>query len=222
MRDTLLLLISLFLLPGCIGVKRYARYVERAFNATAGTRVDSVPGISVIYDGDSVADPVVEVKKGDYHLLPALIYWQIKEEFKCTLNPRLPVDIFRQCVYKNVASLGLREKLTGDKRLVITVHKIPSQFRYVYRDDIVILLVVVLQFYEQSIYPDENDLSVSYAVYDGDRLVKEGIASEFSHDLLLRNNNTTRKKITKAYMRQYRRNLSDMVEKCMIEVAHRL
>ena len=222
MKNTSLLLIFLFLLPGCIGAKRYARHVERAYSATAEARVDSVPGISVIYDGPPVAEPVVQVRKGDYRVLPALVYWQIKEEFKCTLNPHLPVDIFRQYVYKNAGELGLAEKLGGGRRLVITVHKIPAQFRYMFRDDIVVLLVVALQFYEQSIFPDENDLSVSYALYEGDKLVKGGSAYESNHDLPLTSNNTTRKKITKAYVRQYRRNLTDMVTKCMLEIAQKV
>lgn len=222
MKNVFILLVSLFLLPGCISTKRYARHVERACSATAEPRADSIPGISIVYDGPVVADSIVHVTKGDTRLLPALIYWQIKEEFKCTLNPRLPVDIFRQCVYKNAATMGLPEKLAGDKRLVITVHKIPSQFRYLYKDDMVILVFLVLQFYEQTIYPDETDLSVSYAVYDGERLVKEGKVYEFNHEPLLRNNNATRKKITKAYIRQYRRNLSDMVAKCMLEVTQKI
>lgn len=222
MRNTILLVISLFILPGCISTKRFARHVERAYSATAEPRVDSIPGISIVYDGDTIPDSVVQVRKGNTHLIPALLYWQIQEEFNCSLNPVLPVDLFRQVVYRKAKSLGVSEKLAGGKRLVITIHHIPANFRYLYRDDIVVLVFLVLQFYEQSIYPDASDLSVSYALYEGERLLKEGTASELNHEPLLRNNNATRKKIMKVYMSQYRRNLSDMVEKCMIEVAHKL
>ncbi|MBX2906558.1 MAG: hypothetical protein KF744_11000 [Taibaiella sp.] len=222
MSNIILLLVALIVLPGCISTKRFARHVERATVATAEPMVDSVPGITILYDGPAIPDSVVQVRKGNTHLLPALVYWQIQEEFNCTLNPRLPVDMFRQVVYKKAKSLGISEKLTGGKQLVFTVHHIPANFRYLYRDDIVVLVFLVLQFYEQSIYPDESDLSVSYAIYEGERLLKEGTASELNHDPLLRNNNATRKKIMKVYMRQYRRNLSDMVEKCMVEVAHKL
>lgn len=223
MRVFFTLVVALFLLPGCIGSKRYARYVRTAYDVSnynpSGTKlIDSIPGISVIYDGPSVPDSFARVRKGDHHVVPAVFYWQINEEFECEFNPQVLLKAFRQYVYENVDSLGLTQKLQG-RRLVLTVHNIPRRFHYKYKDDMVFLLIAAVQVYQQSIFPDENDLVVSYAVYEGETVVKKGTVREYNHDVPVNSNNTTRKKITRKYVRQYHRNLMDMVTKCMLEVA---
>jgi hypothetical protein len=205
MRNLLFIAIAVTILPGCIGTKRYTRFVQEAcpkdtfvYSSSANVAIKSAL--------QEMAEPVVKVEQGDHHFIPALFYWGIKENYQCDLNPGIPLNTFRKVCSKFVSSDDFIKKLDGNQR-EITVNALPRHFAYVANTQIMYFLIAVATVSQQGIYPEINNLNISYKVYNDKGIVKQGSIEEVSHDHPFGLKNKSGKKVTKRYFLQYRKTL---------------
>ena len=130
-------------------------------------------GVSVVQPKPAVFDSFVSVKKGKNYFIPALVYWGVKESFNCNLHPIVPERIFNQACARYIDSQGLVQKLNG-RRLEVTLDTVPTRFTYSYDINTIFLLFAYMTSTYQRIEPERGRLAISYKLYSGDVLEKEG------------------------------------------------
>ena len=221
MKQIILVVIAAALLSGCISTKKYAGYVKEVYKKADTSAVYTDPVISIIPEVPIMFDSIVKVGKGQTYCIPALFYWGVKQTFNCELNPGIPVRIFSNECYRYAGAEGLNKKLKG-QRLEITINSLPRQFVYSEKEDVIYALIFAITIANQSIIPGSNDLSVSYKLYDGKTVTKQGNIVMKNNDRPFTNNWKSTRKVTMAYLYQYEQNMKMLSRQCMARLVNEL
>jgi hypothetical protein len=214
-------LILVFLFSGCISSKKYARFVKENYSNRDTVVAKPTADITVHLRRQSAFDTVVSVKKGSTYFIPALFYWGVKESFNCELNPRIPLNIFRNECNSYANTAGLTKKLNG-RRLELEINGLPGKFTYVNNLDVIIAVVFYTTITLQAIRPEEMPVVVSYKLYDGKTVTREGKLELANFQKPMVNNWKSTRKVTWAYLSQYEYSMKMLAQQCMTGIARDL
>jgi len=219
--QALLLVIPMLSMCGCISSQRYAGYVKAYYVQKDTAQAPTMQDVKVLSQMPSAFAEVVDVKKGDSHFIPAFFYWGVKESFDCNLNAAVPQQIVQRTIHRYADTMGLIKKLHG-RRLELTIQDIPTAFTYVNNTDVVFIVIYAFTMGSQVIKSQNTDVVLSYKVYEGQQLVKEGrlVAKDEASDMS--NIWKSTKKITWAYLKAYNNNVTRLSKQCLEQLVDEL
>jgi hypothetical protein len=211
-KQSLLVLFALTVfLSSCLGPAKINKWVDKhcgeTLNAATKTKTEYVSVTSPLATADLKASTT---KKQVKHFLPLLFFWQYDYMNTCTLNPKIPVNMFRSAVQSYANNKGLRQKLNGQK-IELSVDKLPNVFLLNDRGHIVYALIYAFGWDDITFRPDNQELVVSYKVMNGDMETQKGIITVPNGDKVrqLRLFQGIRK-ATYQYLDQYNENIKAM------------
>jgi hypothetical protein len=210
---------TVFFFGSCLGPKSINKMVREKYSAPTTPQKKKQDQISINSELKWPDNDISKTEKKTSAMLPLIVYWQFDYKNTCTLNPRIPLDIFNTTVH-SYAAHGLRQKLQG-RRLEINVKQIPTTFAI---DDKGHTILFLVSWDNISIVPENKDLAVSYQLLDSNGLdVKNGelILSAFEKPIDLKMFQSLKKK-TWAYLDQYDAEIAIMTKKLMDKLAAEL
>lgn len=221
MKCRLLFFAIIFLLPACVSPKRYAGFIRENYKNRDFSIVHPVADIQLRSDSLVLFDSIAKVRKGETYFIPAIIYWGIKQSFYCELNPKIPINIFSKVCKKYADSLNFNGKLNG-QRLEISINALPSRFIYKQSEDVLFLLIAGFTLSKQVILPYNNNLELTYKLYNGSEVARTGHITAIDINKPVANNWKSTKKMTLYYLGLYERNMRKLSEQCMVKLAREL
>jgi hypothetical protein len=219
MRQLILFIISAFFL--FISSKKYASFISGYYAKKDTSAVATIPAIKIMPGMSSAFDSVARVDKGDTYFIPALFYWGVKQSFACELNAHLPTSTFINTFYRYADSSGLNNKING-QRLEITIDSMPNRFLYSSKQDIIFLVLYAVTITNQSVYPHSNSLAISYKLYHGGTVTKQGKIVVENNEQAYTNNVKSTRKVTWIYLNQYERNMRMLTRQCISKLVNEL
>lgn len=214
------LLATASLLSGCLTSQKIDKFVGKQFNneLPKPDKRSSDINVSSAISFNSPDISITETKTS--HMLPLLFYWQWDYKNTCTLNPAIPINMFKKSLYSQ-ANKGLNQKLKGQK-LELTLEELPHAFAF---DDKAHMVWVIYAFGwdKISVQPDLTDLVVSYKVLQNETVVKSGKIS-------IKNNEKNRnvrffqswKSAITEYLAQYNDDMATMGRTCATQLTQEL
>jgi hypothetical protein len=215
------LVVAVLLLPGCISSKKYASYISAYYKKSDTATASAPPAIPVTLRTPSSFDSVANVTKGESYFIPAIFYWGAKQSFHCEMNADIPAGVVSKTFNKYAETDGLNKKLNG-RRLELTIDALPTRFFYSQNTDVIFILIYAVTMGKQSILPENTSLAITYKIYDGQQLVKEGKLEAKDENQPLNNIAKSTRKITVAYLRQYTQSVTQMSQQCLSQLVAEL
>jgi hypothetical protein len=214
-------LIALIAFSACTSTRRYTTLVSKAYHTTDTSSIPANPGIKIAYTGSRTQEPIVKVQKGPGYFIPALLYWGIKQSFYCELNPDNPMRIIKSTFLHYADSIDLSSKLAG-RTLEIDIDTLPRKFTYLFRDDIVILVIWFVQIANQSISPASYNMVLTYRLYDNGKIIKQQTIELWNDGSAIVNNLASQKKITRQYIHRYNNDIRQLAMQGLMRIANEL
>ncbi len=210
---------TITLLTSCIGTKKFTGFVEPKFQdkqliSTNGNIIFDLTGL----ENTSASITSTKVKS---QFIPAILYWQWNNTIKCEVNPIIVGQLFQENFLRYSDTLKVQEKLQG-RKLEMKVEKIPNSFVYTHKGNSVILIIAYTVSDLEAIFPQEQDLVVSYKLTENGLTIKEGKLTTSNKDQPIKNVWKSTKKFTWLYIDQFKQNnkilTKEIIEKLMTEM----
>ena len=221
MKCLLLNFIIIFLLAGCMGTKKYSRFVNQELSSNSNHNKDS--SNIFIFKTDSLPkhDSNVTSKKIKSLFIPAILYWQWENTICCEFNSSVPTNILTSTITSYSDSIKLGDRLNGQK-IELSIDRIPSTFIYTYKGYTIIFLVAYMIREIEAIYPQEEILKVRYRIMDGNKELKNGTIAINNKDKPIKNVWKSTKKFTWYYIDRYNYNIKclskELIDRLLIEI----
>jgi hypothetical protein len=211
MKKSISLVLTIALLTSCISTKKYTGFVEPEFQDIKDKTENKPENLTFDLSGlESLGSPVISTKLKS-QFIPAILYWQWNNTIKCEIDAKIIGNSFKQNFIKYADSLGLQEKLQG-RKLEIKVEKIPNSFVYTHKGNSVIFIVAYTVSDLEAIFPQEQDLIISYKITQNGAAIKEGRLNAKNKDQALKNVWKSPKKFTRVYIAQFKKNTSSLAK----------
>lgn len=204
MKKLFLILLVSTLIIGCVGTKKYSSFVYQKV-AVKDLKKNTVACdyIQIKIDDLVYNDSLVMAKKIKSQFIPAVLYWQWENTIKCVLHPSIPANTLMSSIVNYANEISLKEKLHGNQ-IEISIQKIPNSFMYRNTGNAIILIFGYITYGLEAIYPQTQNLTVTYRVLKENQEVKKGtISINNDEDQPVRNIWKSTKKFTWNYIDQY-------------------
>ena len=218
MKRQILTILTITLLTSCIGTKKFTGFVEPKFQ----DKQTSSTNDNIMFDLTGLENKAVSVTstKVKSQFIPAILYWQWNNTIKCEVNPAIVGQSFQENFLQYSDTLKVQEKLQG-RKLEMKIEKIPNSFVYTHKGNSVILIIAYTVSDLEAIFPQEQDLVVSYKLTQNGSTIKEGRLTATNKDQPIKNVWKSTKKFTWLYIDQFKQNnkimTKEIVEKLMTE-----
>lgn len=215
----LLLIGTVILLIGCIGTKKFSSFVEPKFPQNETTLTND----NFIFDLSELKPTLqtVTATKIKSRFIPAILYWQLNNTIKCEIKPVIIGQSFQENFLYYADSLSIYKKLQKQK-VEIKLEKIPTSFVWTHEWDLIFLLVAYGYMDLEAIFPQDQDLVVSYKLTQNGLTSKDGKLTVSNKDVSIGNIWKSTKKFTWLYINQFKQNnkkmAKEIVEKLMTEI----
>ena len=204
----------------CFTPKKVDKYIADKYVSTPPPNKRKIEGITV----NSVPSPLgdtLSISYGDRRkFLPLIFYYNEEKTIHSSLNPQVSVNNFINTIstYSNKA---LKPKLNG-KRIELTIEKVPSHFATTIRSQ-TIWLIYSYTWVHAGILPEDNELRVSYKLYENNSLVKSSVVSTnlITQGVNFGMYNSVRKKLGE-YLDKYDENITAMSKSIIDKIAAEL
>lgn len=219
MRQKILSILTITLLTSCIGTKKFTGFVKPKFQDTK----TSLTNDNFIFDWTGLESKVnlVMSTKVKSQFIPAIFYWQWNNSIKCEINPIIVGQYFQESFLQYADTLKVKEKLQG-RKLELKLEKIPNSFIYTHKGNSIIFIVAYTVKDLEAIFPQKQDLVVSYKLTQNGLTIKEGKLNTTNKDQPLKNVWKSTKKFTWLYIDQFKQNTKimtkEIVEKLITEI----
>ena len=185
-RKHLLLLLAIITLvsTGCLGPKMVNKWVAGHYGESVSNnarKTDYLTVTSPLVTNDPT--PSVTTKQTK-NFLPLLVYWQYDYQNRCTLNAAIPVKTFTTAAQAQANAKGLRKKLNG-QRMELSVDNIPNGFLLNDRGRL-IWVIYAIGWDVLTFIPNQQNMVVSYKIFDGATETKRGSVTVVNSDKTLR------------------------------------
>lgn len=215
-------LLGFVFITSCVSVNRYSKIVKTGIQEIYKPEED-IQSSKIVVDLkklESFPDTIAS-SRVKFQIIPALVYWQWNNTIKCELDPLILGKIYENNFYHQSKTLGLLNKL-GEKQLEITIEKVPNSFVYIDKGYSIILLVAYSINALEAIYPESQNLEISYKLIENDKIIKQGQLYTKEENLPLKNNWTTTTELTWLYLDQYKENTvyltKDIIYQLLVEI----
>ncbi len=219
MKQTILSILTIALLTSCIGTKRFNGFVEPKFQDKQLISTNE----NIIFDLTGLENTSASITstKVKSQFIPAILYWQWNNTIKCEVNPTIVGQSFQENFLRYSDTLKVKEKLQG-RKLEMKIEKIPNSFVYTHKGNSVILIIAYTVSDLEAIFPQEQDLVVSYKITENGLTIKEGKLIKSNKDQPIKNVWKSTKKFTWLYVDQFKQNTKimtkEIVEKLITEI----
>ncbi|WP_418263247.1 hypothetical protein [Flavobacterium faecale] len=209
MKINLLTILTITLLTSCIGTNKFTSFSEPKFQEVKTNSANN----SFTFDltGLESKTSIITSTKVKSQFIPAILYWQWNNTIKCEINPVTVGQLFQINFMQYVDSLKISEKLQG-RKLEMKVEKIPNSFVYTHKGNSIILIVAYTVSDLEAIFPQEQDLVVSYKMTQNGSTIKEGKLTASNKDQTIKNVWKSTKKFTWLYIDQFKQNTNSMAK----------
>lgn len=219
MNRKILSILTITLLTSCIGTKKFTGFVEPKFQDKQLISTNE----NIIFDLTGLENTSASITstKVKSQFIPAILYWQWNNTIKCEVNPTIVGQSFQENFLRYSDTLKVQEKLQG-RKLEMKVEKIPNSFLYTHKGNSVILIIAYTVSDLEAIFPQEQDLVVSYKLTKNGLTIKEGKLTTSNKDQPIKNVWKSTKKFTWLYIDQFKQNnkilTKEIIEKLMTEI----
>ena len=219
MKRKILSILTITLLTSCIGTKKFTGFVEPKFQDKQLISTNE----NIIFDLTGLENTSASITspKVKSQFIPAILYWQWNNTIKCEVNPTIVGQSFQENFLRYSDTLKVQEKLQG-RKLEMKVEKIPNSFVYTHKGNSVILIIAYTVSDLEAIFPQEQDLVVSYKLTENGLTIKEGKLTTSNKDQPIKNVWKSTKKFTWLYIDQFKQNnkilTKEIIEKLMTEI----
>lgn len=194
---------------GCIGTKRYNRYLAEAYKKSAHALQSANPDI-IFRQNPSIVDTVSVATNKKSQFVPAIIFWQWEKSVSATLAEKHQANKVQSYMAKYADSLHLGERLKGNK-LQISIESAPANFTYTSKGYFMYLFIAYVTAHQETIKPEFSDIRISYSLVDNNNaVVKKGEITVLDTNLPVRNVWKSTKKFTWKYLDEYETNVKLM------------
>lgn len=219
MKRQLLFILIILLLTSCIGTKKFSGFVEPKFQETKISSTNE----KIIFDMTGLESKTSSVTSTNEksQFIPAILYWQWNSTIKCEVRPDIVGKLFQEDFLQYADTLNVYEKLLG-RKIEIKIENIPNSFVYTHKGNSIILIVAYTVSDLEAIFPQKQDLVVSYKLAQDDSIVKEGKLTIMNKDQPARNLWKSTKNFTWLYVDQFKQNnkimTKELVERLLTEI----
>lgn len=219
MKRQIFTLLTITLLTSCIGTKKFTGFVEPKFK----DKLTRLTNDNITFDLTGLESKTVTVTstKVKSQFIPAILFWQWNNTIKCEVNPAIVAQHFQENFLQYSDTLKVQEKLQG-RKLEMKIEKIPNSFVYTHKGNSVILIIAYTVSDLEAIFPQEQDLVVSYKLTQNGSTLKEGRFTATNKDLPIKNVWKSTKKFTWLYIDQFKQNnktmTKEIIEKLITEL----
>lgn len=207
------------LLTSCVSTKKFTSFVEPRF-IDAKVNTNSGNFVFDFTNFENTNTPVVS-KKLKSQFIPAILYWEWNNTIKCEIDPKIVGQLFQENFLYFADTLKLQDKLQG-RKLEIKLEKIPSNFVYTNKGSTIIFIFAYAISTLEAIFPQEQNLMISYKLTEDGKTIKEGKLDVANKDQPLKNVWKSTKKFTWLYIDQFKQNnqtmTKEIVENLLIEI----
>jgi hypothetical protein len=219
MKQTILSILTITLLTSCIGTKKFTGFVEPKFQDKQLISTNE----NIIFDLTGLENTSASITstKVKSQFIPAILYWQWNNTIKCEVNPTIVGQSFQENFLRYSDTLKVKEKLQG-RKLEMKIEKIPNSFVYTHKGNSIILIIAYTVSDLEAIFPQEQDLVVSYKITENGSTIKDGKLTVSNKDQPIKNVWKSTKKFTWLYVDQFKQNTKimtkEIVEKLITEI----
>jgi hypothetical protein len=166
----------LILSGSCLGPKKIDKWVDQKYAGTLPVQPKKANDyLSIKSTLVSTDDNLSNTTKKTSKVLPLIFYWQFDYKNTCTLNPQIPISNFTKTAIPYANRKGLKQKLNG-RTIELSIDKLPNMFAINDRGH-VIWFIYAFGWDVLTIFPENNEMLVSYRVLDNGQEVRKGIIS---------------------------------------------
>lgn len=163
-------------LLSCNVSKQVDKWVDKHYGGTVPTKIKSTDYLSFTVKDGVGTGKVSNTRKTSSQMIPALFYWQWKQENSSTLNVMLPMNSFVKSFLAEANAKHLQEKLNGG-RLTITVGENPGDFRLQNRGWMVYLILGYVSSSKIYVEPSNFSYAISYSFVSATGETRAGTVS---------------------------------------------
>lgn len=219
MKQIILSIFTILFITSCIGTKRFTGFVDPKFQYKQISQTRD--NITIDLTGLENTNGTIKSTKVKSQFVPAILYWQWNNTIKCEVNPTIVGQSFEEYFLQYSDSLRVQDKLQG-RKLELKVEKIPSSFVYTHRGNSIIFIIAYTVNELEAIFPQEQDIVVSYKLTQDGSVLKEGKLTASNKSQPLKNVWKSTKKFTWLYIDQFKQKnktmAKDIVEKLITEI----
>jgi hypothetical protein len=210
MKRVLLTILTINFLTSCIGTKRFNGFVEPKFQKAQITSTNE----NLTFDLSGLENKTNSITSTQIksQFIPAILYWQWNNTIKCEVNPVIIGQTIREDFLKFADSLKIQEKLQA-RKLEIKLENVPNSFVYTFKGFTVILIIAYTVNATEAIFPEQQDMVLSYKLTQNDSTIKEGKLTTSNKDQPIKNVWKSTKKFTWIYIDQFKKNNKLMTKK---------
>ncbi len=215
------ILISILLFQSCLSNKKIAELVE----AKVGNEIRTPKTVNtdiLLLNTDSLkkSDAVVVVKKGKSFVIPAIFFWMWNKDTNCEINTMYFSNLFAGILIEKANEFKL-EKHLGNKKIEISLVKVPARFTYANSGTIIYGLVFYTYNFSETIRIDDQEFVFAY------RITQEGTEIKadrytYSFDTAYRDFSLRSEKFIEKYLDQmkmdFEKKSSDFIERIIEEL----
>ncbi len=165
---------------GCMSTKQLTEIIKSKIESRMPeTKFYNTNNLTLKMDSLVESDSLVNVKKDNSFFIPAIVFWVWKNSMSCEIRSQYFANVFAGILQEKAVEFQLQKHL-GDKRLEISLEKVPSRFVYSNSGNVIYGLVFYTYNFSETVYPDEQTLSMSYRITKDDiELKKEKYSYNF-------------------------------------------
>ncbi len=205
MKKTLLILITIIALTGCVSTKTYSSYVTQKLEQQIHAPDIQDKNISFDFSKLEVLDNSVEAEKSKSFFIPAILYWGWENTIQCKINPNLIEKSFKLTFLHCADSIGLLNNLEG-KKLEISIEAMPTSFMYTNQGNAIIFIIAYTVSELEAIYPQRENLVINYKLIKDEQTIKSGKLAAINNDQPIKNIWKSTKQFTWLYIDQFNNN----------------
>lgn len=159
---------------GCMSTKQLTEIVKSKIESgIPETKFYNTSYLTLKMDSLVESDSLVNVKKDNSFFIPAIVFWVWKNSMSCEIRNQYFANVFAGILQEKAVEFQLQKHL-GDRRLEISLEKVPSRFVYSNSGNVIYGLVFYTYNFSETVYPDGQTLSMSYRIMkDNIELKKE-------------------------------------------------
>ena len=218
---SLFVLALVFVLQGCLSGKKITQIIEQKI----GSEVKEKRAVNtdiLLLNTDTLPkqDAVVVVKKGKSFIIPAVFLWMWNKNIDCELNTMYFSSLFSEILIEKADEFKL-EKHLGNKKIEISLVKVPSSFTYSNNGTIIYGLVFYTYNFSESIRVKEQEFVFAYRITQEGKEIKSDRYT-YSFDTTYRDFTFRSEKFIEQYLDQMKRDFekksSDFIERIIEEL----
>lgn len=206
---------------GCMSTKQLTEIVKSKIESgMPETKFHNTSNLTLKMDSLAASDSLVNVKKDKSFFIPAIVFWVWKNSMSCEIRSQYFANVFAGILQEKTVEFQLQKHL-GDKRLEISLEKVPSRFVYSNSGNVFYGLVFYTYNFSETVYPDGQTLSMSYRIIKDDIELKNGKYS-YNFESPYRNFKVSSSQFVKIYLEQlqldFENKSSDFIERIIEEL----